>query len=162
MLPSAQLRMLLDDLDSLHGGAGVSIQQQNYYEKLALIELCGWIEQSVDEMAKAYCSGIRDSSELDKILKRIHGFDYDNLRSIMIQIIGISHVLDVEDSLMNQGVSYQVLTTQLKSLTKKRNDAAHTHIPGVQITYDSPSSIIAELNQLEPALKDLESELSKY
>jgi hypothetical protein len=160
MLPSGPLRAVLADLDSLHSSPGITAQRQNYYGKLALIELCGWIEQSLDNMARVHCSSIRNMNELDMLLKNVHGFNYKNLRSILIQITGIVNVLDIEHSLITKGASYQILNSQLGSLSSKRNDAAHTHMPGVQVTYDAPSRILAELNQIEPSLLDMQYELS--
>lgn len=160
MLSSTPLQSTLRDLDSLYNASSVGSGQQDYFAKLALIELCGWIEECIDEMARDYCTAIRDVEQLENILKRIHGFNYDNLRSVMVQIAGITKVVEAEYQLQNKGVSYTLLNTQLAALSKKRNDAAHSHMAGMQRTYDAPSSIILELHTIEKALIDLKHEIN--
>lgn len=160
MLSSIPLGLTLKDLDILYNTAGIGKNKQDYYAKLAIIELCGWIEEFIDDMAREYCSSIRDSGELEALLGNVHGFNYPHLRTVLIQIVGITKVVEIEYQLQNKGISYAVLKSQLGVLTKKRNDVAHSHMAGVQRTYDAPSNIIHELANVEKALLDLKRELN--
>ncbi|GAF80958.1 unnamed protein product, partial [marine sediment metagenome] len=65
-----------------------------YFSKLAIIEACGWIEESMDNILRGYANKrLKEPKNLrsvENLIKRTYGFHYeDNFRDMLIHIIGI-------------------------------------------------------------------------
>jgi hypothetical protein len=81
-----------------------------FFAKLAIIELCGWIEESMDDIILR-CgrkhlkeSANRKYCEKD-VVKRTYGFDYDsNFRFMLIRVLGLIAVEKLENQ-MNATIS---------------------------------------------------------
>ena len=64
-----------------------------FYSKLALLELCGWIEESMDDVilkcgSRKLKVGSNKNYVEKMIVKRTHGFDYEvNFRFMLIRLI---------------------------------------------------------------------------
>lgn len=139
---------------------------KHYYSKLALLELCGWLEAVLDSIALTYAnSKVAEQKNLDLIANDIvgktYGCDYkDHFRVMLIKIIGITKVEQFENTLTSLGV-FQILVSQLGSLWSLRKPVAHTTIAGVTPTYHAPSTMKNYLNSLYPILTTVETELNK-
>ena len=82
------------ELDKLYNNA-TSQKKAIYFSKLAVIELCGWIEETLDDIIikhgnrnlktvenKNYC--------LNKIVSSNYGFQYNNnIRPMLINLLGL-------------------------------------------------------------------------
>lgn len=136
--------------------------------KLAIIEFCGWIEQTIDEILKAYINNkliVQSNKDyIENIIKRTYGFTYDNhLRKMMISIIGMNKLENFEDYLENKGGLLSQLKPMLEMLTQERNKAAHTFTPqGTTITYQAPSVVLSQINTITPILQEIEQEIIQY
>lgn len=130
--------------------------------KLAILELCGWIETSIDEILKNYihnhvCSEICINLII-KIIDRNYGFHYKrNLLPLFSSVIGINNLDNILDKLP--------IPEQIKSLTetytKQRNDAAHTNtIEGTTPSYFAPSKVLHDYGIIESAIKFIEKEMN--
>lgn len=96
-----------------------------------------------------------------QIIKRTYGFHYEeNFRPMLMRLIGLV-ILERLETLLTSSGDLQILSTQLDALKTKRNNAAHTTITGVTITYDAPSIVKGYLNRIHPILNKLETELIK-
>lgn len=135
------------------------------YSKLAVIEFCGWIEVSIDTLAKDYLS----NSILDRTLKGKvesfidghYGFDYErNVLPIICSAIGASNWENIID--ICPVSDFGNFLNILKNYKKMRNSAAHTNVViGVTMTYYSPSVVLNDYNSIKPAMQFFESEIAK-
>lgn len=132
------------------------------YSKLALLELSGWIEDSVDDLVVGYVDNhivtYNIQTKIKEIIKKNHGFDYENnLFRLFSEVIGVNNFENIMDTLQSD-------VNTLKSITKKlslnRNKAAHTSIT-VTRTYDAPSNILAYYRQLKRIFQIIEAEIKK-
>lgn len=161
MVAITNITTTIDELDALYDA---NPTQATYFSKLALIELCGWIEQTMDSVIKDHSTGkiieADNINYLDKqIIKRTFGFHYeDNFRLMLMKLVGLITLEQIEIKLTVTG-DLPVLSSQLEILKKKRNDAAHTAITGVTLNYDAPSIVKGYLNTIHPILSKIENEL---
>jgi|AntRauTorcE11897_2_1112592.scaffolds.fasta_scaffold03478_4 hypothetical protein len=159
------IESLIRELQSLYDNCE-DISQKPFYSKLALLELCGWLESVQDDIALNY--GRNNLSETkniefleETIVGRTFGFDYKSqFRPMLIKIIGLTRVEAIETELRSEG-NLQILVSQLGSLYSLRNSAAHTTIAGVMPTYNAPSTMLTYLNSLHPILSDLKDKLDE-
>jgi len=138
-----------------------------YYSKLALIEFCGWLEESMDDIIQMYCNQKLKKSSNKNYIKKVvihnnFGFHYkDNFRPMLMTAIGIVEVEKLEKNLDNAGGKINILSSTIGRLKKKRNDAAHTFIRGVTSSFDAPSVIINDFRRIYPIMKEIETEVRK-
>ena len=132
-----------------------STQDASYYSKLAILELCGWIEISLDEaILSAGNRVLKDSKSIkfleDKI-KRTYGFDYENhFTSMIVSLIGISGFERLENSI-DESVLIN-FKSELAILKDRRNSLAHTYTRGITTHYDAPSITIARLEKVSAGI----------
>ncbi len=159
------IESLIRELQSLYDNCD-DVSQQPFYSKLALLELCGWLESVQDKIALSFGrNNLTESNNLtfleENIIGKTYGFDYKaQFRPMLIKIIGLTRVETIENDLKSQG-TFQILVSQLGSLYSLRNSAAHTTIAGVMPTYNAPSTMLTYLNSLHPILSDLEEKLNQ-
>jgi hypothetical protein len=65
-----------------------------FYSKLAILELCGWLEESIDiifmDFAKKHIKNPNNLKLIKEKIERNYGFDYDkNFKNLLIHITGI-------------------------------------------------------------------------
>ncbi len=155
---------LLIELQKLYDNP-VDPVHKDYYSKLALLELCGWLELVIDDITLTYArTKITEAKNVELLEKEIvgktYGCDYkSNFRPMLIKIIGLSNIEKFENKLTTIGI-FQILVSQLGSLSSLRNPAAHTTIVGVMPTFQAPSTMTSYLNSLHPILTTVESELN--
>lgn len=161
MISKTQIDLTLNLLDTQYNAPNVSSDLAMLYSKLAVIELCGWIEVSMDIITQDYIvrklqSNVYKNHFEKEIMKKNHGFGFlwkENFRKMLFSAIGMYN-LELIDSLLSQDIA--TLESELQNLNLKRNDAAHTHYNPTKI-YDAPSVIIGKLNKIHPILSDIES-----
>ena len=144
MLEKSSILRTLEQLSSLYNNvAGKKEQRAFFYSKLALLEVCGWIEESMDEIilhvAKKHLKERNNEKYIQTIVKHNAGFDYErNFRKLLIHLIGIINVEHFEQQL--DPAKFTQLISTLEALRTRRNNEAHTHIKkGVMRTIDAPS-----------------------
>lgn len=141
------------------------IQMSILYSKLAVLELCGWIETSIDTMLYEYVDKhILDSdckNRIKTIINKNYGFHYDkNLFPLLCSVLGIDNLENIIDVLPS--VNFQNLKAVTDTYTKERNKAAHTDTPiGTTRTYYAPSSVIIDFNLIKPAIQRIETEIQQ-
>ena len=63
---------------------------QKFYSKLALLELCGWIEESMDNVVQGIKRRLKDEKNkeyVDSIIKQNYGFGYEgNFRNMLMGV----------------------------------------------------------------------------
>ena len=137
-----------------------------WLSKLAIIELCGWIEVSLDDLVlllarktvtnSGYAKHIRE-----KIIDRNSGFHYKkHFRTMLTASVGFEG-LEIIEAAVNP-VSKARLESELGALSITRNSLAHTYIKGVAAAIDAPSVTIGRFNRIYPALKEYEAAVVAY
>ncbi len=136
-----------------------------YFSKLAILELCGWLEISIDELiCRAVRSKVGDPRVMSvfesDVVDPIYGFHYKkHFRKMLCSAIGEITVQDIEKS-MDQ-LKRQRLESELNTLYKNRNTLAHTYLKGITPNVDAPSRTIARFRLAYTGLKEFEREIFK-
>ena len=129
----------------------LSRKREFFYAKLVVLEACGWIEETMDELAKDYYDHkllkVSNKNEMKELIKRISGFDYDgNFRKMIIHVVGIINIEKIETILEITG-ELSILKSKLSNLKVHRNNFAHTHLKkGAIPSYPHPTLIKNEIN----------------
>jgi hypothetical protein len=163
MISKTDIENLINRLDSLYNTcADPNIEL--YYSKFAFLEMCGWLEATLDDIVKQFCiknvsNPININYAENIIIGKVYGFTYDDhLRPMLMKSLGIWLVEQIETKINLNGDLDQ-LKSELLSLWQIRKRAAHTSVIGVTITFDSPSITKRRLNIIFPVLVKLEKEI---
>lgn len=141
-------------------------KRQFFYAKLVVLEACGWIEETMDNMIQDYSirklSNSSNQREMQEVINRTFGFDYNtNFRKMVIHTVGLVNVSKIETILEITG-KLSILKTTLGNLKVRRNEFAHTHTKkGAIPVYSHPSIIKNEINTIFTCLKLYQQELRK-
>jgi hypothetical protein len=144
----------------------LSRKREFFYAKLAVLEACGWIEETMDEIMKDYyvhkLLNVSNQNEMKGVVKRTFGFGYDNnFRKMIIYIVGLINTEKIEVVLDNRGILLN-LKARLDTLKHYRDEFAHTHTrKGVIPNYPHPTTIKNEINIIFSCLKSYQKELRK-
>lgn len=136
-----------------------------FYSKLAILELCGWIEESMDDIvlkcAKRKLKNptyFRDTKNF--IDKKIHGFHYNNhFRSMLVQLVGVIQLESIENKI--DPTTFQNFKSVLGLLKIRRDNEAHSHLKGIARTIDAPSVTLNNCLDVYQGLKCFEDEIRK-
>jgi hypothetical protein len=141
MIAYSYIETNLDALDKSYLSSK-SNKSKMYLSKVATLELCGWIEVSIDDSIPRCSNRIlktkksKDSVE-DKV-KNTYGFEYEkHFRSLITLLIGHFGFERIE-----KGIDAQIVAnfkSELGNLKVARNSLAHTYTRGVTPHYDAPS-----------------------
>ena len=161
MINNTDIENSINELDQLYNS---NTAQATYFSKLALLELCGWLEMSMDCIIKE-CADVKlteqnnkDHTE-NKVIGMTYGFHYDqHFRPMLMKLVGLIKLEQIENPLIVSG-ELSVLESHLGSLNQTRKRAAHTHIYGATVTYEAPSKIKQYLTTLYPILQKYETAL---
>lgn len=163
MINKTEIQSNLTQLDNLYKRAKTP-KKGSFYSKLAILELCGWIEESMDDVVG--CCATRHLKEWDNLklvkhtIKLTHSFEYDpNFRGMLALVIGIINVEKLERN-VNQK-KFQRMKASLHSLKERRDPQAHTHLVGTTSTLDAPSFTYGRFLDVYYGLKDVETCLRK-
>jgi hypothetical protein len=138
-------------------------KKRNYYSKLAMLELCGWIEESMDEIIQRCANRLLKDQHYKNLVKKEiidpnYGFDYErNFKKMLISLIGIVNLERLERIL--DPIKLLILKSSLGTLKKARNKEAHTHLKGVTRNIESPSITLDLFYKVLDGLKDFEVKL---
>ncbi|MEN3930555.1 hypothetical protein WJT86_05690 [Microvirga sp. W0021] len=139
-------------------------KKATYYSKLAILELCGWIEVSMDKIILSHgrkkVKFPKNTKFIETNVKQTYGFEYEkHFRKMLISLIGIVDCENIE-SRVNSTVKTH-LEVQLKNLKLIRDNLAHTYLQGSpgQSTIDAPSTTKARLDDIYKGLKEFQKTL---
>ena len=139
--------------------------QLSIYCKVAALELCGWLEETHDELIKSALKkkGVNDSDVSDfneMFIKKVNGLSYkEHLRPLMINAFGFVEITKLEIEI----IQMEGLKSILQELHKYRNYLAHTqyiHFQGrspvnSQKSIDTPSTIKDIFKKIHPILQEV-------
>ena len=166
-ISSKNIRNNLELLQRLYDSAMNSSSKDSsleaaLYSKLAIIELSGWIEETIDTILTDYLNrtinnlALRNTIEKE-VIQRVYGFRYGtDFRPLMERILGGEKFQYIISRLEKNGACTSQLHHALSILTTRRDRAAHTHQKGVMQSYDAPSWTIQQLNIILPIFRRIQ------
>ena len=134
-----------------------------YYSKLAMLELCGWIEESMDNIIQMCANRLlklpATKTHVQKqVIDRNYGFEYKkHFIKMLSSVIGFMNIERLEKKLDTSKNAR--LLSALGTLKTIRHAQAHTHLKGVTRHVDSPSITLNLFSQVFDGLKDIEVKL---
>jgi hypothetical protein len=136
-----------------------------YFAKLAILEVCGWIEESMDNIVLLYAN--RHLSDVQntnytrtEIIKRTTSFEYDrHFRLMLMRILGIIGLEKLE--MRFDTTKFTNMRSSLSLLKQSRDQQAHTHIKGTTMVIDAPSVTERHFQNVYIGLKHIESLIRK-
>lgn len=137
-----------------------SHQESLFFSKLAILELCGWIEESMDDMVRRCATRhlkLQDNRHYCEVefVNKTYGFDYQkNFRFMLIRLLGLINVEKIEARV--DQVKRDRLKSALSSLKVQRNTEAHTHLKGTARTINAPSVTIGQFPPLYEGLMEFD------
>lgn len=158
----------LRELDRWYNELPGGSDRPTLLSKLAILELCGWLEVRFDLLVHAASSLVgltRDWVEVE-IVERNFGFQYsDHLRKMLCRLVGESAVQLIEFTFeCNHPGKLEQMKAILGMLWKNRGLLAHTHsaAPVVQqVTINAPSWTINQQRILARSIDLYEESLRK-
>lgn len=156
MKTRAEISILLNRLNGLYIKSGRRPEFQLYVAKICVLEVCGWIEESLDifylHHAKRLLKDADNRKDIVCRIKRIYSFEYDRpMRSVLECLVGLSGIESFESAV--SPAVFAPMVAALSALKSSRNALAHTHIPGTQAQIDAPSLTIARFAQATRGLR---------
>ena len=161
MIAKTYIERNLRRLDAWHGKTS-DTSLSFYYAKLAVLELCGWIEMSMDDMIMRHCGRHIRIPENYKfvekdVVRRTYGFDYDrHFRQMLIKLIGVVQTESIERR-MDVGVLTR-FEAELQSLKTIRDLLAHTYAKNPP-PIDAPSRTRARFTPVYQGLRAYDNAL---
>ena len=162
MIAKSYIEANLKELDRRFRNARTQ-KEPLYFSKLAVLELCGWVEISIDDLiCRAVRRKVKDARKFEtfstKLVRNNYGFHYErNFRKLLCSAIGEIHVADIELN-MDQ-LKRQQLESELNTLSSNRNSLAHTYLKGVTQQVDAPSRTLSRFHLTYAGLKEFEKEV---
>jgi hypothetical protein len=160
MINKTQIQDNLDQLEKLHQQY-IGDKKGLYYSKLAILEACGWIEESMDDIvrscAKHYLTSSHNIDYVDNtIINRTNSFAYEqHFRQMIMRVLGIINTERLENILDQH--KFVPMKSSLLTLKDRRDTQAHTHIKGTTMIIDAPSVTKKHFLNVYDGLKNIES-----
>lgn len=148
-------------IEGKYTDASTSTHEQILYSKLAVLEFCGWIEESLDQILKDYLVSrvsAKNQTYINKnVIRKNSGFEYERYtRKMFCSVLGIKNLETVETTLNGNGGQIATLESLLSSYTLIRNDAAHNSTPiGTTLTFNAPSVVLSDFRKIKPIISHL-------
>lgn len=139
-------------------------QESVYFSKLAILEYCGWIEESFDLIVRRSVKGQLKTIEFRQMLEcsvigNTCGFQYKkHFRPMLSRAVGLRRMEILEKYLKDKG-QLELLVSELESVKTHRDNAAHTWINGATRTYPAPSYIKSSFEIIFPIMKGIYSQV---
>lgn len=158
MIAKTSLVKNLSKLDRLYKSS-VSAHDAQLFAKLAILEMCGWIEEAMDDIVhRCAMRKLKVPANVNyvkqSVIKRTYGFVYDeHFRRMLLQVVGLCAVEKIEAT-VDPG-KFQTLQATLKTLKVSRDSEAHTHTSGITKVLDAPSVTIAHFQRVYDGLSDV-------
>jgi hypothetical protein len=132
------------------------------HSKVAVIELCGWIETSMDDIFYRMINrNVAQQNQRDELRKKIDsysGFNFDQyFKKMILDCVGFVGFVKLQKSI--DPVKDQLFRSELGTLTKIRNELAHTYIKGTTAQFDAPSVTISRLPRICDGLREYDRAL---
>lgn len=153
-------------LDVWYNEPSVGNDRPKLLSKLALLELCGWIEETFDELIREVDKiTINDSKWVaDSVIKKTSGFTYvSHFRPMLVTLIGEILTRRAENEMdKNHNGELERMKSLLGTLWGKRCNLAHADVAAnvaSQVKFDAPSWSIEQYRTLNKIFGSLEASI---
>lgn len=132
--------------------------------KLAVMEFCGWIEESIDNILYDYLDNHLIDNNGKRIIKgfvkKVYGFSFEeNIYKIFAIVVGANNWENIYDSLST--IDKNNFKSIVNTYSSIRNGAAHSNtVIGVTLNYNTPSQVISDFSKIESAIKSIEASVA--
>jgi hypothetical protein len=154
----------LTDIENWSKDDSIDIVRTKLLSKLAIIELCGWLEEWMDDFIREIDTlTIVDPKWVQSnLIDRTNGFHYDkHFRPMVCGMVGEHLVRKIEDDFeQNGGGDFESLKSTLGDLWKRRCLLAHADLQAhqrAQITIMGPSWTKNQYRVLRKRLESLKA-----
>ena len=154
----------LQELDTWFKEPGTSNDRTKLLSKLAILELCGWLEVEFDRLIRLVENGrLNDSDWVEKkVIKATNGFSYaDHWRPMLCKVVGEIFARRVEAAMeASHPTELDDLKSLLGQLWKDRCSFAHADMNAnvaAQQTFNAPSWTISQHVRIKNILVHYES-----
>ena len=160
MISQTRIQKTITQMDKLYQ-SNIGAIEGLYFAKLAILEVCGWIEESMDSIVLSYANrrltNIRNINYTrDVIVEKTTSFNYDrHFRLMLMRVIGIILLEKLEMSFDIAKLSR--MKGSLGILKTRRDQHAHTHIKGRTVHIDAPSVTARHFQNVYDGLTHIES-----
>lgn len=167
MLSDTQLLATLQHYDSVYTTPGNSNRTLLLTSKASILEVCGWVEQAMDQLVNE-CAVRCNLSQprlttVNAFIKKNFGFQYEqHFEKMLISVIGFRELEKAESTIQGQVVT---LKGTLSHLTTLRNHFAHTHMdelnpaPPTLNSIPTPSTMLGHAKTAQIGLSAIEARL---
>ena len=158
-ITKTEISQNLEILDTLYR-ASKDNKKALFYSKLAVLELCGWLEDTIKSIVRSCAKrNLKDPHHRDaiekEVIKRNHGFDYEkNFQNMLIRVVGLQGIETVEQAVNSTAIDN--LKREINSLKECRNILAHTYLHNTTPRLDAPSVIMQRFDFVFQALKEFQ------
>jgi len=165
MIAQTYMRETLTRLNTLYSRARTT-KESLFYSKLAILELCGWIEESMDDVTmRCAMRCLRDPANRKFVEKQVikpnNGFEYEtHFRGMLVRVVGLMNVERLEQRL--DDTIHTRFVAALSTLRVARNSEAHTHLKGATKVLNAPSATTAQFVDVYNGLRAYDDALRKY
>jgi len=134
------------------------------YAKIGIIELCGWIEETMDVIVLGVSErSLTSQAHRDyiekQIVKKTYGFEYEaHFRKMLMGVIGLKGVQDLEAN-VNRAF-FDPMCGSLNAIKPNRNSHTHTYLKAT-MAIDAPSVTIRHCQTIYAGLKDIDNVLQQ-
>ncbi len=137
----------------------------DFASKLAMLELCGWIEEAMDDcILRASVRVLRQERNrrfIEDRVDRTYGFEYNrHFKPMMINLVGIWGFEKINKSI-DPAVNDKFVSA-LSSLKTIRDSLAHTYTKGVTRQISAPSVAIEWQADVKAGLKAYDAAMRNY
>ena len=148
------------ELDSLYSSTSVTLHQI-LYSKLAILEYCGWLEESFDIIAEEFITrniSLPNHNYITALaITKNFGFSYDNnIRPMLCKVMGFPTLEFVENDLETDHGKFTLMKSYINYFLLQRRNAAH-QTTSVTSIYDTPSIVLSIFRSLKPILAEFEA-----
>ena len=163
MLDFTTIENTLNRLDREYNASITDSQLTLFYAKLSVIEFCGWIEDSIDELLHNYINAhileAQNKTLIKRHIKKNNSFSYeDKIFPLISSVLGINIWENILDTFPSADFAH--FTSILTSYSPARNEVAHTYTKGMTPHYLAPSRVLGDYTNFKPAMQYLEREIS--
>ena len=162
MIDFVTIEATLNRLETEYNNSSADPQLPLFYSKLSVIEFCGWIEDSVDELLHnfidAHILEPRNQTLIKRHIKSNHSFSYeDKMFPLISSVLGIDSWENILDSF--PPADFVKFVAVLGNFSQHRNNLAHTHTVGTTPSYLAPSRVLGAYYDMKVGLQYLEREI---
>lgn len=164
MISHSYIKKNLAYLDRVYRNT-TSTTEASYCSKLAILELCGWIEISMDDIVLRGCvRALKQEKNRKAVREKVkynYGFEYQkHFVSLITSLVGFHGFEALEKTIpVSVSISFK---SELGNLKERRNSLAHTYYKGVTPSYDAPSITMSRYQIVTAGLEAYDRALRTY